>query len=348
MMKIMIVGDWKWEIYEKSLGAALEGLGHTVKKFSISGYFNGLVGRFQNAIPVPGPAMAMMNYMLMKAAKREMPDLMLAWRCTHLLPNTIDNINKLGVATISYNNDDPFSADKENNAAWHYRKLWYWYKKCLKHYQYNLFYRKINVDEAIQFGAAHADLFMPYFIPWIHRPVELHDRDENRFCADVVFVGHYENDNRMQFIRDLVKAGLSVKIFGGSWNKEKLGSLYEYFYPIAQVNGEDYTKALCGAKICLAFMSKLNRDTYTRRCFEIPACGKVMLAERTDDLANMYKEDEEACFFANSRELLAKARKLKEDAKLREKIGRAGYSRVWHDGNDIRSRAMQLVKIVHG
>ena len=75
---------------------------------------------------------------------------------------------------------------------------------------------------------------------------------------------------------------------------------YGYFAPIEPVFGDDYAKALCGAKVCLAFLSKLNRDSYTRRCFEIPACGNVMLAERTADLCRMFKEDEEACFFSSS------------------------------------------------
>ncbi|WGU68927.1 glycosyltransferase [Capnocytophaga canimorsus] len=45
------------------------------------------------------------------------------------------------------------------------------------------------------------------------------------------------------------------------------------------------------------FLSKLNNDQYTRRCFEIPACGTMMLSERTPTLQEFYTENEEIVFF---------------------------------------------------
>ena len=187
-----------------------------------------------------------------------------------------------------------------------------------------------------------------WFEPEIHRPVSLTQDEHKRFGCDVVFVGHYEPDGRENYLRALVDAGLSVKLYGGGyWTKQVLGNLYDYFAPIVPAEGENYAKALCGAKVCLAFLSKLNRDTYTRRCFEIPACGRVMLAERTDDLLGMFKENKEACFFSSREELVAKARWLVANPEIRDKIAQAGLRRVWADGHDVKSRAAAFLSALN-
>jgi spore maturation protein CgeB len=100
----------------------------------------------------------------------------------------------------------------------------------------------------------------------------------------------------------------------------------------------EYAKALCGADICLCFLSKINRDVYTRRCFEIPACGRLLLAERTYELQTLFKEDEEACFFSSEEELTNKVCWLLENPTIRNKIAESGQKRVWKDGHDIYSR----------
>jgi glycosyltransferase involved in cell wall biosynthesis len=141
---------------------------------------------------------------------------------------------------------------------------------------------------------------------------------------------------------------MRVKLWGGHyWSRAVLGDLYDHLAPIVPAEGDAYAKALCGAKICLCFLSKLNRDTYTRRCFEIPACGKVMLAERTEDLMRLFKEDEEACFFSSPEELVRKAQWLINNPDIRERIAQAGLRRVWADGHDVASRANYFLSVVN-
>ncbi len=348
-MKIIIVGDWRWPQYEDAFATGLKELGHEVVKFSVSTYFKGVLGKYQNALPIPGPALVRLNRELLCFIKAEAPGLTLAWRCTHVLPSTIKRINKLGTVTVSYNNDDPFGPETHGEVPWHHHFLWYWYIKSLKHFRFNFFYRQRNIAEAKSHGVTHADVLMPYFRPWQDRPITLNKEENIAFGCDVVFVGHYEPDNRERYLRALVDAGLSVKLYGGGyWTKQVLGDLYNYFAPIEPAEGEDYTKALCGAKVCLAFLSELNRDTYTRRCFEIPACGRVMLAERTDDLLKMFVEDVEACFFSSKEELVSKAKWLVENPDIANQIAEAGNRRVWGDGHDVKSRVAWFLKTVNG
>lgn len=346
-LKILIAGDWRWPFYEQAFSQALSELGHHVIPFSFSDYFAGRIGHYQSAIPFPGPALLRINKQLLKKTSIEQPEVVFVWRGTHILPGTIKQLNHSGILTVSYNNDDPFGPLVHGNTPWHHRFLWMWYLKYLKEIDISLVYRPINVQEAISFGARNVHVLKPYFIPEYHRPVLLSESDKERFGCDVVYVGHHEPDGREKYLGDLVHAGLRVRLFGDKyWTRKVLGDLSSDSSEVFPVYKEDYAKALCGAKVCLAFLSKLNRDTYTRRCFEIPACGRVMLAERTDDLLNMFIEDKEACFFSSTEELVAKTKWLVENPDIAQQIAEAGQRRVWADGHDVKSRAAEFMNIL--
>lgn len=323
----------------------MEENGVRVTPFVTQKFFRSPWGRVELALPVPGPSLLWLNFSLFRKAAKEKPEKILFWRPTHILPATLKGLRKLGIQTISYNNDDPFAPQAHGQVPWHHHWLWFWYLRCLPEFSQNFFYRKVNCQEALQQGAIHAKVLMPYFLPWQDRPVDLTTADRKRFESEVTFVGHFEPDGREHGIRALVEAGLRVKIWGGEyWTRRILGDLYESLQPIRPAVGDEYARALCGAKICLAFLSKLNRDTYTRRCFEIPACGRLMLAERTDDLQRLFREDEEACFFSSNQELVSKVRWLLANPDIRERIAAAGLRRVWADGHDVRSRAREFLR----
>lgn len=346
-MKILIAGNWCWFQYEKVFAKALKKLGNVVVPFSFSDFFQVNLGHFQSAIPFPGPALWKLNRALLKMVRDSHPDVVLVWRGTHLLPRTLRLIKAAGVLTVSYNNDDPFGPLVHGNTPWHHHFLWMWYLRCLKDFDLNFMYRSVNVHEAISFDARNVHVLKPYFIPEHHHPVVLTALDKQRFSCDVVFVGHYEPDGREEYLRSLVNAGLHVRLFGGQyWTKEVLGGHSSYFGDVFPVNGDEYAKALCGAKMCLSFLSKMNRDTYTRRCFEIPACGRLLLSERTDDLKEMFIEGKEAVFFSSKEELVEKAVWLSNHPDEIERIAEAGRKRVWADRHDVVNRAKQFLTLV--
>lgn len=341
----MIVGAWQWMQYEDAFSQGLQSHGVEVISCPLKPFFDCFLGRQQLALPLPGPSLYRINKHVLIQAKVHQPDWVLFWRCTHILPSTIKHLARTGICTVSYNNDDPFGPKVHGNVPWHHHFLWHWYLKCLPEFDLNYFYRRVNCDESLAYGSKHAEVLMPYFLPWKDCPVTLDENELSTFGTDVVFVGHHEPDGREQSIRAMVDAGIKVKIWGpSSWNLAVMGDLYTQLAPIIPALGKDYAKALCGAKVCLAFLSKMNRDTYTRRCFEIPACGRVMLAERTDDLLAMFREDEEACFFSSNRELVEKVQWLLGNPEICERIAAAGLRRVWTDGHDVKSRAGQFIE----
>lgn len=332
---------------EPAFADALTKIGHEVVPFAFHDFFNGKLGHYQSALPVSGPALLSLNRSLLKKVYAAKPDLVLVWNGTHVLPRTLRVIKSAGAVLASYNNDDPFGHRIHDSVPWYHRYLWRWYIKCLEYFDINFVYRTVNVKEAASFGARNIHVLKPYFISDQDKPIELSEAERRQTACDVVFIGHYEPDGREEYLRALVNAGVHVRLYGGKyWTRNVLGDLADYFGDIAPVYGRDYVKTLCGAKMCLAILSKMNRDTYTRRCFEIPACGRLLLCERTDDLKEMFIEGEEAIFFSGKEELVEKVLWLLKHPVEIERIAEAGRRRVWADGHDVISRARQFVELV--
>jgi hypothetical protein len=255
--------------------------------------------------------------------------------------------NETGALLVSYNNDDPFGPLVHENVPWHSRFYWHHYLNAIPEYDVHFVYRPANLPEILKAGAKEAHVLMPYFIPDEHRPCELSEDEMALYACDVVFVGHYEPDGREQYLSALVRGGLHVRLFGGdTWTRKVLNGLDGYFESVRPVLGVEHSKALCGANMCLCFLSRLNRDTYTRRCFEIPACGRLLLSERTEDLRLLFKEDEEAVYFSSSEELVEKALWLREHPQDVERIASAGLRRVHVDGHSVNDRMKELLSII--
>ena len=344
-MKVMIVGAWEQPMYEKAIADHMKLLGHILVKVSWRKYFQSIAGKFETKYGLYGPISYVFNKHLLTVAYREKPDIVLIWRGTQIVPNTLRLLRTQGVKSIAAYNHDDFSGPEYGapvpNA---HKRLWRHFLKCAPLIDIHFVKRQSNIDHLTLLGAHAAEIMPMWFDPRIHRPIKLSSEELKKFACEVVFVGHYEPDGREKSVHALVNAGVNLKIWGGHyWSRKVLGDLYDNLQPIIPAEGDDYAKALCGAKVCLAFLSKLNRDTYTRRCFEIPACGRVMLAERTDDLMQMFKEDEEACFFSSNEELVQKVRWLLDNPKEREQIAQAGMRRVWTDGHDVNSRAQEFI-----
>lgn len=344
-MKIMLVGNWEWSQYEEAFEKGLNEAGVKVIRFEINKHVNGLISRMERRLYFPGLNMLQINLKILRGVKNESPDLVLFWRPTCIFPWLIRKIVKLGVKTISYNNDDPFGWRKQKNAPWDHGLMWYWYLRTLNEYDFNFFYRRLNCSEALEHGAKHADIMLPYFMPWRERDIDASSYDCSNFETDVVFVGHYEEDGRVNAIKKIIQVGIRLKIWGATiWENKLTASEVVSIGGVCPANGEDYVRAICSSKVALCFLSKLNRDTYTRRCFEIPACKRVLLAERTADLKSMFIEDVEACFFSTHEEMIDKINWLLSHDEIRDGIAQAGYERVWKDGHDVFSRADEFLR----
>ena len=110
------------------------------------------------------------------------------------------------------------------------------------------------------------------------------------------------------------------------------------------VYGDQYAEVLCAFDINLCFLRRLNRDRQTQRSVEIPACGAFMLAERTEEHLDLFKEGIEAEFFDSDEELLAKVRYYLANPEQRKRIAAAGLERCLRGGYSYHDRLRWMLE----
>jgi spore maturation protein CgeB len=96
-------------------------------------------------------------------------------------------------------------------------------------------------------------------------------------------------------------------------------------------------------KIALCFLRKMNRDQITTRSIEIPAMGRAMVAERTEEHDAHFVDGVEYMGFSTDDEIVAKAGLLLSDSALRSRIAAAGKNRCWASGYTTADRATQMI-----
>lgn len=350
-MRILVVGDGHSAIHEVAVVTAFKKLGHEVEPFYWQSYFksSNLLGRLwkktQNKFLL-GPTINRLNRNLVKKAVVFAPKLIFIYRGTHVKPCTLSELKRVlpGCEIFGYNNDDPFAA---GHPPW----LWRHFMNCVPIYDLVLAYRHHNLEDFVKLGSMRVELLRSWFVPELNYPVSLSDEDKSKYACDIVFIGHYEDDGRLECLEEIVRAGYRLRIFGPPYEWDKLllrSKVLKHLVPVHLVWNTDYSKAICGAKIALCFFSKLNRDTYTRRCFEIPATGTMLLSEYSDDMVSLYAPGKEADYFKSKEEMIGKVRYYLEDDNLRLQVAAAGMQRVIIDGHDIVSRMAKVIEQVEG
>jgi spore maturation protein CgeB len=341
-LKIAIAGDWHSDLHEEPAAQALTRLGHQTVRFAWHSYFGGgLLSRAQNKYLL-GPRVARLNADLIACIRDNAPDALLVYRGSHVYPETLRQIRRAsqGTVLVGYNNDDPFSPAYP-------RWQWRHFVAAIPEYDLALAYRPHNMAEFQAAGARKVKLLRSWYVPERNRPVALTDEERKSYDCDVVFAGHYEDDGRLECLEAVVREGWNLNLFGHDygWHPAlRKSPVLRSFMPVRNVWGEDYNKALCGARVALCFLSRLNRDTYTRRSFEIPASGTLMLAQYTDDHATLFKPGEDADFFSSPQELVQKLGRYLGDEALHARVALAGHRRVAADGHDVVSRMRQVVQ----
>jgi len=347
-MRILLAGEWAVDVYEAALARAFLRLGHAVVPFA---WRHCHARALAPPAVSPGWLAAKLSYHfglaaltdrigreLVALARRTQPDVVFVYRGLLVPPRTLQALRVAapGAIIAGYNNDDPFAPA---HPAW----LWRHFLAALPHYDLALAFRHQNLAEFRAAGAKRADLLRAWFVPWVHRPPASTTTGPASHDCDVLFIGHYEADGRLDLLEAIAGAGYRLRLFGANWHKAPRRAWLDALGAIRPLFGDDYARAIHGAKVALAFLSSRNRDTYTTRNFEIPACGGFMLSRHTPDLASLFREGRDAVFFRDQDEMLAAIARACADPAHRARIAAAGHRRVFADGHDVTSRAAALI-----
>ena len=154
--------------------------------------------------------------------------------------------------------------------------------------------------------------------------------EADAWSRDVVFIGHQEPRTE-RFMRALLDAGQPLTVFGWGWGRSELARRYPAAVRDGQISDEDYIRAIKGARIALCCVSEMNYNQTAARSYEIPACGTFLLAMRTPQHVESYREGQEAEFFSTPAELVDKVRRYLADEPLRKRVALAGWRRCSGD-----------------
>jgi len=336
-MKILIVGENKYPIYEEAFMKAFIEQGHKCTIFSWSQYFlkNSLLNKIENKF-LYGFSIKKINKDLLKQVKILNPNFIFMYRPVMILPSVLKEIkrNNNHIKIFSYHNDDPFSKNIPKYKNRHFFA-------SLSYCDWIFSYRNKNIDEYQQLGYKNTSLLRSYYL----KNNNFHILNiEKKY--DVLFIGHFEDDGRDKYILYLLKNNIKIKLFGTNWKASKYyEEIAKMIGRIQPIYGSEYNTAINSTKIALVFLSKLNNDTYTRRCFEIPITKTAMAVEKTHDLIDNLYTNKEAIYFTSKENLLEQLRHYLVNINEIKKIGEKGCQRLKLDGHEVTDRIITILKI---
>lgn len=284
-----------------------------------------------------GSIVRRINEDIVSVARQFHPDLIWTEKQEHLEASTLDDLRRLGAKLLHFTPDPYYSLNWKRTRTM---------DEALPLFDV-LVYCKAYEREHYE-RAGPLPVYMPLgFCDEVHRPVRSVDR---QWSCEVGFLGGWE-PRREHMLRAVASTGADLKIWGTAWEflldgqwtlrrsivlRQLAGSESFKFHrdPLlakalqgGEVYGDEYSSALSGARIGIGFLRTVCADQHTTRTFEIPACGSMLLADRTSEHQNMFEEGEEAEFFASPEEMIDKVRFYVSNSGRREKIAQNGLER---------------------
>jgi len=331
---VLLVGNWHWDIYEEALAHGFQANGWDVIPFNThSNVQKHCFTEMQMRLRY-GPIIDRINRKLLRKFKYFSPSVVFINRSDMIYAETLREMKRMNkeVVLLLYHNDNPYIHVIKRLSMRHFFA-------CIPVADVTLVYRPENIKHVKRFGATKTAIFMPYYISYRHTP----NTSDTSKCCDVVYVGHYENDGRGEIVDYLIRHGIKIKIYGYGWQYAQKKFGWRDGISVKNLWGKDYVRCISSAKIGLVFLSSINQDVYSRRCFEITACGTLMIAPYTKELAYLFSDGEEAALFTSREDLLKKIEYYLINDTMRVKVSQKGMQRCRNNGNDEVARIAQLI-----
>jgi hypothetical protein len=204
--------------------------------------------------------------------------------------------------------------------------------------------KSFNLPELAEIGLTQVSLIPHGYRPNCHYPVPVKPAAHHRYGSDLAFVGTWERE-RASTLAQLQE--FDLRIWGNVWPKASKDLGLRQAIQNQAVYCQEMSRVFNASKICLAFLRKANRDQHTSRTFEIPACGGFQLSERTDEVLSFFEEGKEIECFASISELKDKAHYYLKHETQRQRIARAGLSRVRRSPYSYQDRLQTILEHYH-
>lgn len=314
------------------LGHEVEGV-NTIEPWKRASW---LQRRIQRQIQA-GPVVDEINREVLAAARRTRPQMIWAEKQEYLRLETLAELKSLGARLVHFTPDPYFSL------SWKRTRMM---DEAMSAFDVLVYCKRY--EEANYAALGKPIVYMPLgYCDEVHRPLASSDP---QWSCQAGFLGGWE-PRRELLLHRVAAAQVELKIWGGYWDfladgrvtprrlvilrqlaggdrfKFHRDPLLTAAYRGGEVYGDDYARALTGAKIGLGFLRKVCPDQHTTRTFEIPACGSMLLADRTSEHQDFFKEGAEADFFSSPEELVEKLIFYGLNESARGRIAQAGRAR---------------------
>lgn len=264
-----------------------------------------------------GPPIFRLNYDLTQDVNDFKPDLIFFEKSIFLFPKTLKYFKDNNITLIHFSTDDQFNPKNQTKN----------YLKSISLYDIHITTKSYNVNELYRSGAK-----MVFFVNNatdnnIFKPID-DLKLISQYTCDVGFIGTWEKE-RAESILFLAENGIKVRVWGPGWSHKKELIHHNIILEKKYLQGDEYVYSINATKINLNFLRKENRDLQTTRSIEIPACKGFMLAEYSNEHANLFEEGVEAEYFKNNFDLLNKVKFYLTNESNRIEISNNGYYRCY-------------------
>lgn len=339
-MKILMAEHRYGNTESRAIGATLAGC----EVCWVEPYWAEGLGRLRKGIQFKvrnGPDIARWNKKIIETSASFKPDAVWVESPLFIYPETLEFVKKrYGSTIVCAYSDDPRDPNKRSR-----------FFDNAKHLFDLIFLTKDELAQAfLSEGVNAVGKFWKGFDPIRIKPTRINAIQKTNRELNVVFIGHADYVNgksaRQNIFERVADRFDNFILYGKSWGtvkvSEKLRSKIQPF----QLDGDEYPKVISNSAIALQIPSRLARDTHSSRSIEIPACGTLMIAERTTDHLMLFEEDKEAVFFSSVDELLEKIGFYLEREDERKRIAAAGYRRCIAGGYSNYDRMREMLKLV--
>lgn len=262
------------------------------------------------------------------------PDLVLVLKGAALSPATVRHLRSVtGAPVVNYYPDDPFTQIRANRPIFG--------PEVLASYDCCFTFARHLIADYHRLGVRAVE-YLPFARdPGMHAPPsEVPDPE-----FDVVFVGNLDAE-RIAWLE--AAADTRLAIFGEHTRQalSRRSPLHRAtFFP--GVYAADFVRAIRVGAIAVNVMRRQNARSHNMRSYESPACGAFTMSQRTPELIELFREDEELVCFGSPAELRMQIdRWLAKPPESRESIAEAGFRRVEHD--TYTRRAQSIVSVAVG
>jgi len=337
-IKILLVGSMtNYNIYEKPLMEGLKANNCIVKNFRSFdpfklNFFNYPKHIFQERLRISF-FLKKKNISLINKVKIFKPDIVFLWRTTTILPWTLNEIKRQNpnIKIYLYHNDNPYIGFINYIKYRHYLN-------SIRYSDITYVYRPSDQKYVLKYFPKKVFLLKPNYISYLHKP-----NPKNKKINDVIFVGHFAND-RAKLLNELYINNIKFEVYGNGWLTSKYKNLWKNIKMGREIKDKDYVKKICSSKIAIGFLSKKNKDVYTRRCFEIPACKTLLIAPKTREIQKILKNDIEVVLWNNSKDFIKKIKFLLKNKRIIKRISLAGYLKMTRGNHSEIHRAKEILK----